>query len=395
VTTSADTLAPERRETGDRARPRIGLCYVLSTMLSDTAGTERHLLRVIRALNRRHFDPLLVVLQRSEFTDRFSDPEVPLETVGFRSFYLPWDWACIGRLARILRRHATRIVELHSPEGQLLGTLAARVAQVPVIVSSRRNLGYAYGWKERLELALTNRWITRFVANSQQVIREIGAKEKLSPSRFELIYNGVDTARFDREAVEPVPVFEHECRGRCVIAIAANLRPVKNLPLFLEAARQVAACRDNVMFAILGSGPDQTALSQLALRLGIADRVVWTGAVHSTAPYLVRSHIACLSSDSEGFSNAILEYMAAALPVVATEVGGAAEAIVEGETGYLVPARQPEPMARRLLQLLDAPPLRARMGRAGRTRVDDWFSLSRQIESYERLYHHLVRNLPE
>jgi glycosyltransferase involved in cell wall biosynthesis len=170
---------------------------------------------------------------------------------------------------------------------------------------------------------------------------------------------------------------------------------LKNLPLFLEAARQVAACRDNVMFAILGSGPDQTALSQLALRLGIADRVVWTGAVHSTAPYLVRSHIACLSSDSEGFSNAILEFMAAALPVVATEVGGAAEAIVEGETGYLVPARQPEPMARRLLQLLDAPPLRARMGRAGRTRVDDWFSLSRQIESYERLYHHLVRNLPE
>jgi len=379
------------RSTALSANRKIPICYVIASVTTDRAGTERHLLRLIRALDRTRFDPLLVVLQQSDWTSRFDDPRVPMQVLGFCSFWRPRDWRCVGRLAGVLRGHGTRVVELHYPDAHLLGSLAARLAAVPAIIACRRDAADYYGWKELTYCRLGGLLTDCYLANSREVVRSVSRIESLAPSRFEVIHNGLDLEQFDRAAGQPLPEpFLAATKGKRLVVLAANLRPVKNIPLFLDAARLVLRAVDDVVFTLLGSGPEEHRLKQRARELGIAEQVVWTGAVPETAPYLRRASVACLTSDSEGFSNALIEYMAAGLPVVATRVGGAAEAVLDGETGFLTAKGNAEQLAVRIIELLQAPSLSRRLGAAGRRRVEQHFSIAHAVDEYQQLYERLA-----
>ncbi len=370
---------------------RIRLCYLTSVLENEHSGTERHLLRLVRALDRHRFDPQLLVLQPSAFIEAWNDPQVPLRAWGYRALYRPVDWFRILQLARWLARERFQIVEFHTPETQFIGAPAAKLAKVPVLVASRRNLGYNYNWRARLQTYLTNRLIDCFLANSTLVIQRISELEGIDKRQIRLIHNGVDLACFDDEKQLPTgDGFESVWQRSMVISVAANLRPVKNLSMFLRVAKRLIDVRGNLHFALLGAGPDEADLKALANELGIQDRILFLGARVPVAPYLQRSTIGCLSSDSEGFSNAIVEYMASGLPVVATNVGGASEAVEDGSTGFLVPAGDDQAMCQRLLELIDNPALRDRMGRLGRERVEARFSLDRQMSAYESLYAQLL-----
>ena len=386
------TVEMENVEPANGQPEPAGICYLTSVIMNAHSGTEGHLLRLVRSLDRTRFDPHLVVLQNSPFIDKWDDPHVPLRSLGYRALH---SWDSIRRVLRFsdwLRDQQIRIVELHSPEAQFLGCWAARRAGVPVIVSGRRNLGYNYNWKSRLQNRITNGTVDRFLANSQVVIQRIGDIETIDRGRFDLIYNGVDLERFDRDSEKEVTdEFANACREAVMVSVAANLRPVKNLKMFLRAAHQVVEARDDVRFALLGAGPEEADLRQLVGELGISQHVLFPGAKVPVAPYLRRSAIGCLSSDSEGFSNALVEYMAAGLPVVATDVGGAREAVVEGDTGYLVAAGDYQAMARQILKLVRDPSLREKLGAHGRANVESDFNLDRQMTAYHTLYEGLLR----
>ena len=385
------------------AERRISICYIYSVIDNALAGTERHLFQLIAALDRRQFDPLLVVLQESAFTRQCAAPRVaasftatqdsglPLQVLGFRSLFRPADWWRILQLARLLRKRRVDIVEVHSAEGQMVGVLAAKLAGVPVILSGRRNLGYNYGRKERWQTRWSNRFVTAFLANSQAVADQRSRLEGIPADRFRVIPNGIDLPAFDAARAAPVDAaYEAFCRTGVVIAIAANLRPVKNHTLFLRAAQLVAGQHPEARLAILGSGPDEHKLRQLASELGIAERVYWAGSVTPIAAYLSRAEIAALTSDSEGFATAIVEAMAAGLPVVATQVGGAAEAIVSGQNGVLVEAGNYQQLAQELNQLLADPDLRQALGQAARRTVEQSYNWTRQRERFEQLYRAVI-----
>jgi glycosyltransferase involved in cell wall biosynthesis len=384
-------MGSDERSSPSSSARRLPVCFLYPVFHHAQAGTERHLLLLIRSLDPSAFDRSLVVLHGSEFLEAWREPHVPLHVLGYRSFFRPQDWTRIASLSRFLRRHRVRVLQMHTPDDQFVGTLAGRWARVPALVACRRNLGYAYTWKQKWQTRLTNRLVTRFVANSTEVMRQISRLEGTDAERFDVIYNGVDLAAFDRELEEPVDAaLESALRDRVVVSVVANLRPVKNLPLLLRAARYVAARDDRVRFAVYGQGPDESSLRRMADELGVADRVLWPGSVATVAPYLHRSHIGCLTSDSEGFANAILEYMAASLPVVATRVGGAADAVDHGRTGFLVPAGDAPQIGQRIVQLADDPQLRASMGAAGRQRVEQQFTFARQVAGYQALYRRLA-----
>jgi glycosyltransferase involved in cell wall biosynthesis len=143
-------------------------------------------------------------------------------------------------------------------------------------------------------------------------------------------------------------------------------------------------------FVLAGEGELKDSLRALAAELGLAGDVFFTGRCERVAELLGVSDICVLSSTAEGFSNSILEYMAAARPVVATDVGGAREAVVEGETGYLVSAGDDEAMAARLIALLDDPEKARRMGERGRLVIERKFSCAAQLESTLDLYQRLL-----
>jgi len=161
--------------------------------------------------------------------------------------------------------------------------------------------------------------------------------------------------------------------------------------LFLRAARLVAEEIDDAVFLLVGQGELYQELCDLASTLGIRQRVFFTQGEGKVMDYLARMCIGCLTSFSEGFSNAIMEYMAAGLPAVAIDVGGNRDAIVDGETGYLVRERSPEAFAKPLIELLRNEELRAAMGAKGFQRCAENFEVGKTIEQLEEFYESLVR----
>lgn len=376
-----------------RKRNRIPICYVIAGMDTPRAGTERHLLQLIRSLDREIFDPLFVVLRECQWTREFRDPDVPLQVVVMGSLWNPASWLGIIRLSRIMRRHRTRIAELYFVEGQFVGALAARLARVACVFSWRRDLAHQYRLKDLWMVRLTNRLLTRILANSNVVRDTIAKIEGVDVNRFVVIHNGIDLEEFDRQSrLATSDEFNQFSRNKLVVTLVANLRPVKNIRCFLNAASRVAKSHADVVFLVLGGGDEELPLKHYAATLGIGDRVYWAGSVSSTAPYLRRSAMGCLSSDSEGLPNAIVEYMAAGLPVVATAVGGVPEVVADGTTGQIVAKGDAESLARHISDLRNDPKRRIRMGAAGRQRVEQYFSMESQMQAYEKnhLYSHLV-----
>jgi glycosyltransferase involved in cell wall biosynthesis len=171
----------------------------------------------------------------------------------------------------------------------------------------------------------------------------------------------------------------------------ANLRhKVKNHSMFLRAAHQVSQVVPNARFVIAGEGELSGSLREMAVALGLGDKVSFIGRCDRIGELLALSSVCVLSSTAEGFSNAILEYMAAERPVVATDVGGAREAIVDAQSGYLVASDDDAAMADRLIRLLRDPALAREMGKEGRRIVVERFSCETQLHKVLELYDRLL-----
>jgi len=178
---------------------------------------------------------------------------------------------------------------------------------------------------------------------------------------------------------------------RQFVTIVANLRlKVKDQATFLRAAQRVRAVAPHAAFVLAGEGEFLTPLRALAVELGIDKDTFFLGRCDRVADLLAVSDVCVLSSRAEGFSNAILEYMAAARPVVTTDVGGARELVSEGESGYLISPGDDKAMAQRIISLLKDPKRALAMGSSGRTIVAEAFSCEAQLERVEGIYERLL-----
>jgi glycosyltransferase involved in cell wall biosynthesis len=188
-----------------------------------------------------------------------------------------------------------------------------------------------------------------------------------------------------------------------IVAMLSRLNGLKGVDDFLHAAARVAARVPDTRFLVIGdgvvvqngvivkNGSYCDALKEQAARLGLADRLVFTGFRMDVPELLSECAVSVLPSLSEGLSNTLLESMAAGVPVVATNVGGNPEVVEEGRTGFLVSTQNPEALADRICRVLENRALAARMSDAGRQRVSEHFSIERMLRDTERLYEDLLR----
>ncbi len=363
---------------------RIKIMYVIGSMGHGRAGTERNLLTIIEHLDRTRFEPFLVSLQDCEYIQqgKFICDTACLHL--YRMF-TPAMWRKRKQLAQRMRELGIDVVQTFFVEGHLVGGAAARMAGVKAIISSRRNLGYSYGLKERLLLKLANRYPRRWLANSQAVADTISRLEAIDRSRFDVIYNGVEIPASDTggtaTAVTP----------NQTVVMVANLRPVKAVDTLIRAAAVVVKSVPNVRFAIVGDGPQRASLLKLAAELSLTDQVDFVGSASDVRSTLRGATVGVLTSTSEGFSNAILEYMCAGLPVVATDVGGNREAVLDGKTGLLIAPADHGALASKLIYLLTHSDESLRLGQAGRERAESEFSLAAMIRNYQEYYIRLVK----
>lgn len=376
------------------ARPRIRITYVLPNV--ESGGTERHLLSLVRALDRSRFDLSLVTTAGGgsllpEFSKVlrvrvFGDPARGRR---FRTGPLE-HLRTVARLAAIFRHERPDIVHAYLPAANVIGPIAARIAGVPKVVVSKRALAdykANYPLLRKIE-PLGNRLADVVLVNSDAVRRDVERTERHWEGKIRKIYTGVAPAfSWPPEQVAAFRRREGIAEDAPVVLCVSNFYPYKGHRELVEAAASVAAAFPKVLFLL--AGRDAGTLEEtvrLVQQKEITQRVWFLGSRPDVADLVQASDVFVHPSREEGFSNAILEAMAGGLPVVAFDVGGNGEAIVHGVTGLLAPPRDAGALASAIMKLL-ADPIRAQeMGRSAKRRAEEEFSLERMVRDMERLY---------
>ena len=382
----------------------LRLALIIDYLAGPTAGgTETQLLELIKGLDRRRVQPHLIVLReppsaetghaglsRSSLSAWLKDLAriCPIKHLGC-GFSL--DLATIRglmKLASFLTARRIQVIQTFFTDASLIGLSASLITRAKVIVS-RRNCGYADTPGKLFFLSLLCRRASRVLANSTAAADAWRRSSFFSGPRIDVLRNGI--------RIEPIQEFCRQGRrsnrerlglplGPQIVGAIANLKPVKALDVFLDAARIVLDEHPNTLFVLVGSGPLEGKLRSQANRLGIQDNVVFAGSQPHVEGYLASFDIGVLPSLSEGLSNAIMEYMAAGLPVVATDVDGNKELVVHGTTGFLVPPKHPPALANSIGRLLADSDGRKRMGEASLARARSEFAMERMVRSHEAYY---------
>ncbi|HEX8135951.1 MAG TPA: glycosyltransferase [Pyrinomonadaceae bacterium] len=336
-------------------------------------------------LNRRG-----VLLEEAEALGTGEITEYPLT-----SFYDINMARQLARFRRFLRERRIDVIHTQDFYTNVFGMTGAAIARVPVRVASRfETLGCRTAAQNRVERGAFR--LAHAVNANAEAVKSYLVEEGVPEQKIAVIYYGFDVARVSLpEGLERDELLQllGLPRGRRFVTIVANLRhQVKDHPMFLRAAASVKREVADAAFVLAGEGELTEPLRAQAAALGLgAEDALFIGRCERVAELLAVSDVCVLSSRAEGFSNSILEYMAAARPVVATDVGGAREAIVEGETGYLVSSGDDRTMAARIVSLLQDTERASLMGQRGRAVVEQKFSDRRQLEDTEALYERLLR----
>lgn len=379
------------------------ILYVIGSL--DIGGGERHLSIVTRTLARKGIKVCIYSLAgRGPLHDTLTQggvsvlvPPIGRDQIGKSS---------VLRLLRLLLTtlHLTytmvrvrpAIVHFFLPAAYMVGAVAAWVARAPVRVMSRRSLNYyqrAYPAVHWIEKKL-HRTMDAVLGNSIAVVRQLRDEEGVPEARLGLIYNGVviPLSFDDRSAVRSSLGLGDQA---LVFVIVANLIPYKG-HLDLIKAFSLADDRIGQPWHLLVIGRDdgiESELRTVARQLSIDSKISFFGSRPDVASLMSVSDVGLLSSHQEGFSNTILEGMAAGLPMIVTNVGGNAEAVVDGETGVVVPPHDPQSFAEAIVRIARDPALRQRLGAAGFRRVETLFQSDACAAKYEALYRGLTKGM--
>jgi L-malate glycosyltransferase len=274
------------------------------------------------------------------------------------------------------------------------GRILKKLGVIKHLVENREDLGFNLTSREYRALRLTADVPDRIICVSEAVQQVVLERENVALDRTTVIPNGTSIPDEDdgssAEQTRRELGFGPE---HLVVGMVANLnRAVKGVNYFIEALPLIVKQVPRARFLILGDGHERETHQTRAVELGVGDRVVFAGFQPEVAPYYRAMDLSVLTSLSEGFSISILESMSHGLPVVATRVGGNPELIVDGETGILVPPRDPQAFADAVVRVLEAPSLRSSLGRLARRRVQDHFSLPIVTRQYEALYRQVLNS---
>lgn len=300
----------------------------------------------------------------------------------------------LRRFVQWLKSSEIDILHTHDFYTNVFGMAAGALARLPVRVASmRETAGMRTSTQKKVQqvaYSLAHQVVANSNAVKQTLISDGTPAEKIT-----VVYNGLDSTRLIPRVTSRPEILTllglNIDENRRFISIVANMRhEVKDYPMLLRAARKVVEAEPNAAFLLAGEGELTDSLHALAVELGIEKSTYFLGRCERVAELLNISEICVLSSKAEGFSNSILEYMAAGRPVVVTDVGGASELVSEGETGYLVASGDDAGMASRIISLLGEPARAKAMGGNGQRVVKEKFSCEAQLARTESLYERLL-----
>ena len=296
------------------------------------------------------------------------------------------------RLAAYLRRERFDVVHAHDLWSNLMGVPAARLARVPAVISSQRDLSHFdwYRGMKRKALRTIQRMSSVLLANATPIRDALIAEDRFPSAKLRVVHNGVDTARFQRGRRDRDRLFPGPDPGKLVVLVGNMHSDGKGHPWLIEAAPDVLKEFPDTRFILAGDGAARKGFEAQVRERGLAGSFVFLGSRGDVPDILASCDIGVLPSKAEGLSNAVLEYMAAGLPTIVSRVGGNPELVHDGVTGLLVPPQDSKALKAALLRLLRDENFARRMAEAGRKLATQDYSFERLVREVDALYTELL-----
>ncbi|MEK6684040.1 MAG: glycosyltransferase [Nitrospirota bacterium] len=351
------------------------------------SGGQYQVLLLSKGLAERGHHVVVVTPPRSALAEKASKAGLIVEPVPMRG---QWDLSAVLRLREVMKRHRIQILNTHKPKPHTLALMAAMTSQAPVVVATRR-----------VSFPLRRhpfRWV-KWVAGVDKIIAVAKSVEEslihsnVPAGKIVTIYGAIDLKRF--RPASPDPALRKELgidESAWVVGKVAAHRPWKGYSVFLEAASTILKEEPRVRFLAIGGKSDYyDETLRLARRFSIEKQVIFTGFRDDVERFypLMNVSVNC-STAGEGLPGVLRESLAMEVPVVATDVGGNREVVMDGQTGRLVPPNDPATLARAILSLLRDRGTARRLGRQGRSLVEERFSIEAMVTRTEALYQSLL-----
>lgn len=369
----------------------LRIAYVINEMV--VGGTQTHLRQVLRLLDRQRFEPVLVCLSgRGALLDDVRALGVPVFTPahdrGFRGLGLA---RRIAATVKVFRHVQPDIVHNYLLRANFVGSVSARLARVPVVLCSTRGCHELQG-ANLLAAKIGNALADRVMVNAEAVREFIVEHEGCAREKIFVIPSGIDTERF-----RPLPPADYKTRigvpgDRIVVGTVTRQRIRKGVVEFLQSVGKVRQRFPTVHGVIVGEVSEGGELREVIRDLGLDAHVTLTGRRADMPEVLSAFDVYVLSSHDEGMSNALLEAMAMELPVAATNVGGTGEVVANGQSGLLVPPKDPDSLAAALEAILSRVDRGQAMGKVGRKIVEARFSARSMVGDIEQVYREVARS---
>ena len=367
---------------------KINIAFVIDEIPNPNGGTEGQLMMLVKKLDRSKFSPHLICLRDSEWlTGNNYDTPVTVLDIGRLLSLNSLKKLFVFR--KYCRDNAIDIVQTFFMDANIFGTLAAKFAGCRIIISSRRNAGYSNTRIYTRFLRFIRRWTDFYLTNSMAVAQMTIENERVQQDRIHIIYNGLELERFRIVAAD---LRNHQrklwgiAENEILVGSVANLRAIKNIDFLIRSA--AVLCREfpRLRFVVVGEGPEQDKLQGLIDSLGISGRFLLAGRFPDVLPCLAAFDIAVLCSLSESFSNSIIEYMAAGLPVIVSDVGGNNEAVEHEKTGFLYGVGDDMAFQNFVRRLINDRNLVAQLGKQAREKAFLKYQAANSVAEHENFY---------
>lgn len=382
----------EHRKALDAAKAKIRILYVIDKLTF--AGSQKHLYELTRALDPEQFEVKAVSLESGgPLEASFQSAGIAYEVLGISNWNSLAGIRGLFQLISIMRSFKPDIVHAYLFTANVFAPIAARIAGVPVVITSRRDLG---DWKSKRQVRIsrfTNNFVDFITANSEAVRAAAMSLEEVAIEKTQVIYNGIRANHFqthkDKALLKTQWGFPAES---IVFGTLSNIRKEKDPMTLLNAFLQISQTHPNTYLIYGGRVKDEVLWDKIKTFIAtheLQNKVKFAGAVENVPEFLGGLDVFIFTSMSEGFSNSILEAMAAGLPVVASEVGGNQEQVIPGVTGYLFEAGNVSECVHAVEKLLNQGQMPL-FGKAARQRILERFTQDRMAHEMSALYTKLL-----
>lgn len=353
-------------------------------------GAEILLLALLKKIDKNQFKFIIAYPSNGTLNEDFEKngaEVIPFETKS------KFDIFSLNRLIRLSKLKKINIIHSHQPRLDLFGCIAAKFRHIPFIFTRHLSIqNLCLNNLERSSYIYVDKMITvkhakKIIAVSKDIANNLIIKENTNPSKIKVIYAGLDLETYGSGVkIGKIRKEFHMGSETSLVGIVGRINTQKAHQYFLHAAIEVLKDMPETKFLVVGDGPLREKQETLCRKLGLTSHVIFTGYRKDTSQIMADLDVSVLSSLSEGVPVANIEAMAMGKPIICFNVGGVSELVIDGVTGILVPLKDVKGLANGIIRLLKNKKEAKQMGEAGRMRIEEYFSLERMVEEYEKVY---------